>query len=46
MIADSGIAFSTRFAGTPPYAAFSGHLDTPVHMIELRDRVRIRIDAQ
>src|SRR3954447_6164386 len=28
------------------HAAFAGHLDAPMHMIELSDRVGIRIDAE
>lgn len=27
------------------YAALSGHLNTPVHMVQFSDRVRVRIDA-
>ena len=35
-----GIQYPIRW-----YAAFAGHLDAPVHMIQLADRVSIRIDA-
>src|SRR5690348_16749294 len=27
------------------YATLSGHLDTPVHVVQFSDRVRVRIDA-
>ena len=38
----SGIALRTRFAGTPPLRAISTN---PVHVTELGDRMRVRIDA-
>lgn len=37
----SGMAFSTRSADTPPFRAIS----PAMHVIELNDRVRVRIDT-